>query len=592
MENVRVRIGPSPTGEPHVGTAWITLFNLGFARSHGGKLVLRIEDTDQERSRPEWEQEIMAGLRWLGLSWDEGPDVGGPHGPYRQSERREIHRAHAEQLVRDGQAYRCFCTKERLDALRETQRANKDRLGYDGHCRDLDPAEIDARLTRQEPFTIRMKMPKTGDTVIHDRLRGDVTFSNENVDDQVLLKSDGFPTYHLANVVDDHLMEITHVIRAEEWISSTPKHVILYQMFGWTPPVFVHLPLLRNKDTSKISKRKNPVSIMDYKQRGFLPEAVVNFLGLLGWSMPDGREIFTLDEFLAAFSLDRVSLTGPIFDLEKLTWLNGKYFRERLTNDDVARLVTEQVFNPAYIKKIMPLVRERIDVGEQFIEATDYFFKGDVDLDLNVLNLKNKGAKDVRVVLEAYTETVEALVDFSPDALETAARAAAENHGWTTGEFFMVLRWATTGRLASPPLFETMSVLGRALVRRRLRRAMAAFKQGPDSRRDRPRAETKATVETALKAMATTATAGAPAKNATTAPDAGADADAEAEAEAKVKAKLAAKAARRALVEALRATRAIPEAAARLEIPVEEVEQRIHDFRVRPIEWQAPEPRG
>ncbi|MCK6550619.1 glutamate--tRNA ligase [Myxococcota bacterium] len=474
---VRVRIGPSPTGEPHVGTAYIALFNLAFTRKNGGKFVLRIEDTDQERSKPEWERQIMQGLRWLGLEWDEGPDKGGPYGPYRQSERQEIHRRHAFELIDRGGAYRCFCTKERLDELREEQKKLKVAQGYDRHCRDLSQQEIDRQLAAGTPFVIRMKMPLDGKTIIKDRLRGEVEVENAQIDDQVLLKADGFPTYHLANVVDDHLMEITHVIRAEEWLVSTPKHIVLYASFGWQAPEWIHMPLLRNADKSKISKRKNPVSILDYRQRGFVPAAVLNYLAMMGWSMPDGRDVFSFDEFVENFTFDRISLGGPVFDLEKLTWLNGKYYRERMSDDELTELFRNELFSKDYLRQIVPLIRERIDKAEDFIPATEYFFRGDVPLVAAELKPKGKDWKDVHAVLEAFMTEVETRVDFSAPSLEQLGREFAEKHGWKPKDLFMPLRVGITGRSATPPLFETMSVLGRALVRRRLRAVVELAKR-------------------------------------------------------------------------------------------------------------------
>lgn len=476
-KKVRVRIGPSPTGEPHVGTAYIALFNLALARKHGGQFVLRIEDTDRDRSKLEWEKQIMEGLRWLGLDWDEGPDKGGDYGPYRQSERSEIYKEHVERLVANGHAYRCFCTKERLDELRETQRAAKASLGYDRHCRDLDPAEVQAKLDAGVPYVIRMKMPLDGETVVQDTLRGEVKIANEQVDDQILLKSDGFPTYHLANVVDDHLMEISHVIRAEEWINSTPKHVVLYEMFGWEPPEFIHMPLLRNPDKSKISKRKNPVSILDYQQRGFLPAAVLNYLAMLGWTMPDGRELFSLDDFYDNFTWDRMHLGGPIFDLEKLTWLNGRYFRETMSDEDLVVYLKDTVFSEDKIRAIAPLMRERFDVGEQFVPATQYFFSGDVDFDAALVKPKKRSYKELRKILEKFTDALDRQLAFDPEALEAFARSFIEKHEWSGREFFMPLRIALTGSKATPPLFDTMSVLGRALSRRRLRYAIGVLKK-------------------------------------------------------------------------------------------------------------------
>ncbi len=329
---VRTRIAPSPTGDPHVGTAYIALFNYAFAKQHGGQFVLRIEDTDQKRSTAESEQAILDALHWTGLEWDEGPDVGGDFGPYRQSERRKHYETHCQLLVDAGHAFHCFCSAEELDTMRAEQMAAKQTPRYDGRCMRLTADEVSQRLAEGQAHVIRMRIPTEGDCVVHDRLRGDIQIPWSQVDMQVLMKADGLPTYHLANVVDDHLMAITHVIRGEEWIPSAPKHQLLYQYFGWEMPELCHLPLLRNPDQSKLSKRKNPTSILYYRDQGFLPEAVLNYLGRMGWSMPDEREQFSLDEMVSAFDIDRVSLGGPIFDLDKLTWLNGQWLKNTLND--------------------------------------------------------------------------------------------------------------------------------------------------------------------------------------------------------------------------------------------------------------------
>ena len=327
---VRVRIAPSPTGDPHVGTAYIALFNYVFAKKHGGKFILRIEDTDQTRARGDSEQMIYDALHWVGLSWDEGPDVGGPYAPYRQSERAEHYKSAAGELLDSGKAYRCFCTAERLAKMRKLAEAEKRNTGYDRTCRDIEPSEARNRAAQGEPCVVRLKVPISGPIVVHDQLRGEISIDATQIDDQVLLKTDGLPTYHLANVVDDHLMQITHVVRAEEWISSTPKHVLLYRAFGWEEPEWIHMGLLRNadKNKTKISKRKHPVSINYYRDTGILPHALLNFLGTMGWSIGGDREKFTLAEMIEAFTFDRVSLGGPVFDLKKLTWLNEQYIHE------------------------------------------------------------------------------------------------------------------------------------------------------------------------------------------------------------------------------------------------------------------------
>jgi glutamyl-tRNA synthetase len=474
MATMRTRIAPSPTGDPHVGTAYVALFNLALARHAGGQFILRIEDTDRQRSHPASERMIFEALRWLGLEWDEGPDVGGPHGPYRQSERSAIYREQAETLIERGAAYPCFCTPERLEALREEQKAQKANvLGYDGLCRRLDRGEA-ARRRAAETHVVRLAMPEDPSMTVTDLLRGEVRFERPQMDDQVLLKSDGFPTYHLANVVDDHLMQITHVVRAEEWLSSLPKHVQLYRAFGWELPVFCHLPLLRNADKSKISKRKNPVSLNHYRRAGYLPEAMVNFLAMMSFSMPDGREEFTLAEFVEVFDLSRISLGGPVFDLEKLTWLNGRYLR-RLSSDEFITRLRGHLLSDAYLSQILPLVRERVDTLEGFYDYASFFFVGDVAYDdaaLRAMVPKGRPAAEVAKALLALIEkSVDPQLEWTAATVEAALNAFAESAGWPAKELYMTVRLAVTGRAATPPLFETMAVLGKEVSRRRLRRA-------------------------------------------------------------------------------------------------------------------------
>jgi glutamyl-tRNA synthetase len=479
--SVRTRIAPSPTGDPHVGTAYVALFNYAFAKQQGGQFLLRIEDTDRERSSLASEKMIFEALRWLGLDWDEGPDVGGGCGPYRQSERTALYREHALRLVTGGSAYPCFCSRARLDALREEQKAKKRNFGYDGHCRRLPPAEAERRAAAGEPHVVRLAMPRQGQTVVGDLLRGELPFENAQIDDQVLLKSDGFPTYHLANVVDDHLMGVTHVIRAEEWLSSLPKHVALYRGFGWELPVFCHLPLLRNADRSKISKRKNPVSLNFYRRAGFLPEALLNYLALMGWAMPDEHEEFSLQEFSAAFRLERISLGGPVFDLEKLRWLNGRYLR-RISPPQLLARLKGQLLGDEYLLQVLPLVQERIDTLEEFFSYASFFFTGELVYDeeaRRALVPKGRAAADTAKALRALLEeALDPVLDWQPATIEQALRRFAESGGWAAGELFMSVRVATTGRAASPPLFETLAVLGKETCRRRLRRA-AELLRGP-----------------------------------------------------------------------------------------------------------------
>lgn len=468
---VRVRVAPSPTGDPHVGTAYIALFNYVFARHCGGKFVLRIEDTDRTRSTKESEEAILRALRWVGLEWDEGPDVGGPYGPYRQSERTEIYRQYAFELVRRGHAYPCFCTPQRLAQLRAAQRQAKQDPLYDSLCRSIPPEEAKRRIRNGEPYVIRLNVPDEGETVIHDRLRGDVAFRNALIDDQILLKSDGFPTYHLANVVDDHLMRISHVIRAEEWLPSTPKHVLIYQGFGWEMPEWFHLPLLRNPDGSKISKRKQPVSIDYFRDIGILPEALRNFLALMGWSFGSDREKFTTQEMIQAFSWERVALGAPVFDMEKLAWLNGAYIRD-LTPEEILTRLRAWRLGDDFLLRLIPLIRERIRRLDEFIPATTFFFTGDLDeADLAHLVPKNRTPAETAEMLMASLEILDAERSMDVRTLDSRFRALADQKGWKTRELFMTLRVALTGRTISPPLFETMQVVGRDIARRRLRQA-------------------------------------------------------------------------------------------------------------------------
>jgi len=480
---VRVRVAPSPTGEPHVGTAYIGLFDYVFARKHGGQFVLRIEDTDRTRSTLESEQAILDTLRWLGLNWDEGPDVGGPYGPYRQSERSETYSKYAQVLLDGGNAYRCFCTAERLEQMREQQKKAKLPPKYDGLCRTLSPEQVQKNLDAGLPFVIRLAVPSSGETSFDDRIRGRVTIANEQIDDQVLLKSDGFPTYHLANVVDDHLMLITHVIRAEEWISSTPKHILLYEAFGWDKPEFIHMPLLRNADKSKISKRKNPVSLKWYRDEGYLPEALLNFLGNMGYSFVDAageaREIFTLDEMIADFSWDRVGKTGPIFDFTKLDWMNGVYIRnlsaEQLADRLLATVLKDAQIDRAYLLKIVPLIQERIAKlnREQFDAMADFFFvkARDMHYDAALLVPKKQTAESTAAALQRAHAALAQVPAWHAPEMEEMLRTVCDEIGWKASELFMAIRIAVTGKKASPPLLESMVVLGRDESLARIKRA-------------------------------------------------------------------------------------------------------------------------
>lgn len=467
---VRVRVAPSPTGDPHVGTGYIALFNYAFARKMGGKFILRIEDTDQARYRADSEAAITQALQWLGVQWDEGPDVGGAFGPYRQSERTAIYQEHCNMLIDSGKAYRCFCTAERLTELRELARAEKRNPKYDGFCKSIAPNDALARASAGEPCVVRMIVPQEGTVRFEDRLRGQVEISVDQLDDQVLLKSDGFPTYHLANVVDDHLMEITHVIRAEEWVSSTPKHVLLYEAFGWQAPEWIHMPLLRNTDKSKISKRKNPVSINYYRDIGILPDALRNFLSIMGYSYGDDREIFALAEMVESFSFDRVSLGGPVFDQDKLRWMNEQYIH-KLSHDELVDELIAWRYGREHLRKVAPLIRERIKTLSEFAPATEYMFSGDVDFApyADKLKIPEVPSKDLRKGLLELIEDLDQLDGYAAEDLEACSRAFCEKKNWKAKHLFMLLRVGSTGRMASPPLFETMTVVGKEITRRRLR---------------------------------------------------------------------------------------------------------------------------
>ncbi|HZL98961.1 MAG TPA: glutamate--tRNA ligase, partial [Planctomycetota bacterium] len=408
--NVVTRIAPSPTGDPHVGTAYVALFNWAWARRNGGRFILRIEDTDQARSTPESEAQIHEALAWLGIVPDESPVRGGPHGPYRQSERSAIYGEHARRLVAAGAAYRCFCTPARLEELRAFQKAARRPTGYDGTCRAVPAAESAARAAAGEAHVVRLKVPRPGQTRFSDLLRGEIVIDNENVDDQVLLKSDGLPTYHMANVVDDHLMGVTIIMRAEEWIPSVPKHVLLYQALGWEQPLMAHVPLLRNADKSKISKRKNPTSLLWYRGQGFLPEALLNFLALQGWSPRETREEFTLDEFVAKFDPQDISVGGPVFDLTKLDWLNGEKIRQLSPEQLADRIVAEGLqgdWPRGELVAVLPLFQERLRRLCEFVPAARYL-KERPEPDLDGLAQKTRKADPV-VLRAALAEAADGL---------------------------------------------------------------------------------------------------------------------------------------------------------------------------------------
>lgn len=499
MAKVKTRIAPSPTGDPHVGTAYIALFNLAFAQKNGGDFILRIEDTDQTRSTPESEQMIFDALKWLGLDYAEGPDVGGDTGPYRQSERFHLYGDYARRLVEEGKAYYCFCTKERLDKLRERQKAMKQAPGYDGHCRSLTEEEIKTKLEAGEDYVIRLKMPYEGETVIKDRLRGEVRFENDKIDDQVLLKADGFPTYHLANVVDDHMMNITHVIRAEEWIASTPKHIQLYKAFGWDEPEFIHMPLLRNQDRTKISKRKNPVSLNWYRDEGYLKEGLVNFLGLMGYSFGENKEIFSLQEFIDNFNIDNVSLGGPVFDLVKLGWVNNQHMRMK----DIAELTelakpffrAEGYIGETLTEKeekalttVVELLREGADTLKEIAKEAHLYYVDEFTLPEVTEDMDKKDRKGIERMHSAIAdETGKASIKLFIEKLEASSEemtaeevkamlnATMEEIGEGPGKVLMPLRVVVTGQSRGAELYNVISIIGKERTLNRIRNTVAKY---------------------------------------------------------------------------------------------------------------------
>ena len=472
--SVRTRVAPSPTGDPHVGTAYVALFNLVFARSQGGQFILRVEDTDQQRSSSASEAAIVEALRWVGLSWDEGPDVGGRFGPYRQSERLGIYRRHADELVASGGAFRCFCSKQRLDELRRRQQANRETPRYDGHCRNLDPEESRDRALNCETHVVRLDVPETGACRFSDGIRGDIEIPWQQVDMQILVKSDGFPTYHLAAVVDDHLMGITHILRGEEWLPSMPKHRLIYDRFGWTAPAHYHLPLLRNADGSKVSKRRNPTGLNYYRRIGYLPEALRNYLALMGWSMPDEREIFSTEEMTAAFDIDRLTTGGPVFDFAKLDWLNGQYIRSLATSEFMDR-VADWAINRENLAAVAPLVQQRTERLVDLLPQVDYLLGDRAALDESDFAELRLGADGCVRVLDHAGRRLDEQDGWDRDSLQAAIRSLAEAMGISMRDFLAPLFVAVAGRTVALPLFDSMAYLGRDMVRSRLASALSAL---------------------------------------------------------------------------------------------------------------------
>ncbi|MBN1954152.1 MAG: glutamate--tRNA ligase [Anaerolineae bacterium] len=500
---VRVRFAPSPTGEPHIGNVRTVVFNWLFARKMGGQFILRIEDTDRTRYQPQTIPVIMDGLRWLGLDWDEGPSleelrqsgvenaeqyaVGGPRGPYIQSARLEMYRQAAEALVDQGLAYRCNCSAERLDAVRAAQRANKQAVMYDRHCRDLPPGAV----SPAEPHVIRLKVPLTGQTVVQDIIKGEVVFDNAGLDDQILLKSDGFPTYHLAVVVDDHNMAITHIARGDDWISSTPKRILIYRALGWEPPIYCHVPLVNGPDGKKLGKRHGATSITEFRRQGYLPEALFNFLALVGWAPGEGeeREIFSREELVERFDLFRINRAPAAFSYDKLDWMNGVYIRALSVEELAEHLIPvwqeaglvphpcPQELRPM-LQRIAPLVQERLKRLPEVVDWTAFFFT-DVEptADTLITGKMKLDQEQAAAVLQAARRTLAQIDDFTPEGIEPPLRALVDELGYKTRDVFGIIRNATTGQVVSPPLFGTLSVLGKDQVLARVERAAQVLQQ-------------------------------------------------------------------------------------------------------------------
>jgi glutamyl-tRNA synthetase len=465
------RVAPSPTGDPHVGTAFVAVLNMLHAKVHGGTFLLRIEDTDRARSTPESEAAILDALRWLGVSWDEGPDVGGPNGPYRQSERLAIYDHHTNILLDKGHAFRCFCTPADLDAMRAAAAAAKKPPRYDGRCAHLDPATSAARAAAGEPHVVRMRVPTEGTCVFVDRLRGELSFAWADIDAQVLRKSDGWPTYHLANVVDDHLMGVTDVIRGEEWIPSTPKHVLLYRMFGWEPPRWAHLPLLRNPDKSKLSKRKNPTGILHYRHQGVLPEVLAGFLAGFATKDLDGALLGDREAVAAAFDLDTLSVGGPVFDVAKLDWLNGQ----------VLRAMTPEAFQAAVLAWMgskahaaLGLAQNRVTRLGDLPGLVGPVFASKVAPSKEAIVDGKLAAADLARALDALHARLD-VVAWTVEAIDAAVRAAADDAGTPMKHLGRHLTTVFLGAPQGLPLFDALALMGRDAARARLAHARSVL---------------------------------------------------------------------------------------------------------------------
>ena len=481
---VRVRFAPSPTGLPHIGNIRTALFNWLFARHHGGKFIVRVEDTDQARLVPGSIEAMLDGLRWLNIDWDEGPEVGGPFGPYFQSERLDIYHDLAERLVSQGNAYHCYCTQKPPAQDDDKQRDRRVSASADCQCRDLTQEEIAKLSSEQESSVVRFAMPKEGITRVKDLIRGEVEWRNETLNDFIILKSDGFPTYHLAVVADDHLMEISHVMRAEEWLPSTPRHLQLFEALGFEPPQFAHLPMIMGPDRAKLSKRHGATAIGEYKDAGILPDALLNFMVLLGWSLDDKTDVVTAQTVIENFTLDRITKSSAIFDQDKLQWMNGMYIRE-LTAEQLAGKMVPFLerdlpkdmlpVDQEYLGKIAPLLQERMKSLEESADSTSYFFQANEQFDIDTLVQKGMDRDSTLSALKAAFDDLDSADDYAPDKLEEMLTATEEKLSLSRRQFFGVLRVAATGRAVSPPLFEMMEVLGKDRTVSRVKNALERF---------------------------------------------------------------------------------------------------------------------
>ena len=474
MNQVRTRMAPSPTGEMHVGSMATLLKNYAFAKKYNGQFILRIEDTDKVREVEGGVEAIQAIIKRYGLDWDEGPGKGGEYGPYIQSARLDIYRREVQKLIDNDKAYYCFCSKERLAEVKEQQIANKQAPHYDRHCRNISKEEAKQRVASGEEYVVRLRVPENQEITFTDLLRGEITFNSNLIDDQVLLKSDGYPTYHLAVVIDDYLMKISHIMRGEEWISSTPKHVLLYQAFGWSVPVFAHIPVFLNPDgKGKMSKRKGMVSAASFLDRGYLPEAMLNFFMILGWAKKDQEEVISLDEYIKEFEPSDLSSNSVAFDIKKLNWLNGVYIR-KLSSEQLKEKITPfvpQNFPAEKVDQILPLIQERLVTLADFEQLTKFFY-GPINYETDLL-LKKADSKELVILeLNETIKEIEVLANWNVVELEKQIMGLQEKKDWHRGQFFMMLRIAVTGEKATPPLFDTMVVLGQELVISRLKEAL------------------------------------------------------------------------------------------------------------------------